>query len=149
MKYWIKFLFLIYLVNIQAHWSNYPIQNIPICTTTNNQRWQQIVSDGNYAAIITMQYYRSCNWDNYTSRVVTSGYLCESTSIRFNDVAKMPVNFKLQQNYATTLNPSTVISYKLQVSGHITIKAYEVAVNEIAILMDESKPAVNYEVGID
>jgi hypothetical protein len=57
-----------------------------------------------------------------------------------------PVSYLLNQNYPNPFNPSTVISYQLPVSGEVTLIVYDVLGNEIAVLVDEYKPAGNYEV---
>ncbi len=58
----------------------------------------------------------------------------------------MPTSFRLSQNYPNPFNPSTVISYQLPVTGIVTLKIYDVLGNEIDILVNEEKPAGEYEV---
>jgi predicted outer membrane repeat protein len=57
-----------------------------------------------------------------------------------------PIEYVLDQNYPNPFNPSTVISYQLPVRSDVTLKIYDVIGNEIATLVDEYKPAGNYEV---
>ena len=57
-----------------------------------------------------------------------------------------PNNFYLYQNYPNPFNPSTKISWQSPLGNHQTIKIYDVLGNEIAILIDEYKPAGRYEV---
>jgi hypothetical protein len=52
-----------------------------------------------------------------------------------------PVNFELAQNYPNPFNPNTVISYRLPVSGIVTLKVFDILGNEVAILADEVKAA--------
>jgi hypothetical protein len=54
--------------------------------------------------------------------------------------------FHLSQNYPNPFNPSTKISWQSPVSSHQTLKVYDVLGNEIATLVNEEKPAGNYEV---
>ncbi len=52
-----------------------------------------------------------------------------------------PINFELSQNYPNPFNPNTVISYRLPVSGIVTLKVFDILGNEVAILADEVKAA--------
>lgn len=57
-----------------------------------------------------------------------------------------PTEFILEQNYSNPFNPSTVISYRLPVTSTVTLKVYDILGNEIATLVNEEKPAGEYEV---
>ncbi|MBS4032865.1 MAG: T9SS type A sorting domain-containing protein [Ignavibacterium sp.] len=58
----------------------------------------------------------------------------------------LPPSFYLEQNYPNPFNPSTCISWQSPVGGHQMLKVFDVLGNEIATLVDEYKPAGNYEV---
>ena len=60
-----------------------------------------------------------------------------------------PLKFELLQNYPNPFNPSTKISWQSPVSSWQTLRVYDVLGNEIATLVDEYKPAGNYEVEFD
>ena len=57
-----------------------------------------------------------------------------------------PIGLYLEQNYPNPFNPSTKISWQLPVGSEVTIKVYDLLGNEIATLVNEEKPAGNYEV---
>ncbi len=68
----------------------------------------------------------------------------------------LPQTFSLEQNYPNPFNPSTTIKFSIpdviSTEGrnlNITLKAYDVIGNEIATLVNENKPAGNYEVSFD
>jgi hypothetical protein len=57
-----------------------------------------------------------------------------------------PKDFILSQNYPNPFNPSTVISYLLPVTSNVALKVYDILGNEIGTLLNEEKPAGEYEV---
>ena len=58
---------------------------------------------------------------------------------------RIPGSFVLYQNYPNPFNPGTVISYRLQLSGNVTLKVYDVLGNEIATLINEHKSPGTYK----
>jgi hypothetical protein len=63
-----------------------------------------------------------------------------------NEQQQIPNEFSLSQNYPNPFNPNTVIGYQLPVSGNVVLKIFDVIGNEVAVLVDEYKPAGEYEV---
>ena len=66
-------------------------------------------------------------------------------------------NFILEQNYPNPFNPSTIKYQSLShlssssraesgTKSRVQLKIYDVLGNEVAVLVDENKPAGNYEV---
>ncbi|MHC1738966.1 MAG: T9SS type A sorting domain-containing protein [Ignavibacteriaceae bacterium] len=53
--------------------------------------------------------------------------------------------FDLLQNYPNPFNPATVISYRLQVPGHVTLKLIDVLGNEVAVLVDATQESGNHD----
>jgi hypothetical protein len=51
--------------------------------------------------------------------------------------ATPPQSFALEQNYPNPFNPGTVISYKLGVSGRVTLKIFDILGNEVSTLVDK------------
>ena len=55
-------------------------------------------------------------------------------------------DFKLNQNYPNPFNPSTKISWQVPKDGFQSLKVYDILGNEIANLVNEYRPAGEYEV---
>jgi hypothetical protein len=72
---------------------------------------------------------------------------------------EIPNNFSLSQNYPNPFNPSTKIKYSIpsvisipnirERNLNVTLKIYDVLGKEIATLVNEEKPAGNYEVNFN
>ena len=58
----------------------------------------------------------------------------------------IPKSFKLDQNYPNPFNPTTKISWQSPVDGWQTLKVYDLLGNEVAVLVNEYKPAGRYEI---
>jgi hypothetical protein len=58
-------------------------------------------------------------------------------------------DFNLYQNYPNPFNPNTNISWQSPIGSWQTLKVYDVLGNEVATLVNEYKPAGNYEVEFD
>jgi hypothetical protein len=58
----------------------------------------------------------------------------------------IPAQFELMQNYPNPFNPSTVIRYNLPISGNVTLKVFDLLGKEVAVLVNEHKPAGTYEI---
>ncbi len=58
----------------------------------------------------------------------------------------LPNEFSLEQNYPNPFNPSTRISWHSPVSGHQTLKIFDMLGNEVATLVDEYREAGSYGV---
>jgi hypothetical protein len=56
------------------------------------------------------------------------------------------LTFDLAQNYSNPFNPSKKIKYSVPQSSNLIIKVFDVLGNEIATLVNEEKPAGEYEV---
>ena len=67
-----------------------------------------------------------------------------------NESVKIPSGFYLSQNYPNPFNPSTKIRYSIPNVGTglalSVLKVYDILGNEVATLVDEYKPAGEYEV---
>ncbi|MFZ2864878.1 MAG: putative Ig domain-containing protein [Ignavibacteriaceae bacterium] len=63
-----------------------------------------------------------------------------------NDDGQSLNDFQLQQNYPNPFNPATNIQYAISNKQFVTLKVYDVLGNEVETLVNEFKPAGNYEV---
>ena len=61
----------------------------------------------------------------------------------------LPLEFSLEQNYPNPFNPATSIKYTLSSKQNVQLLVYNVLGKEIATLVNEEKPAGNYEVNFD
>lgn len=57
-----------------------------------------------------------------------------------------PQDFTLYQNYPNPFNPETVISFQLSVRSNVSLKIFDVLGREVATLVNEEKPAGEYQV---
>jgi hypothetical protein len=92
----------------------------------------------------------------YLKGCVINDVLFGDTTVVSVEDGEIPVStsFKLEQNYPNPFNPSTkikftipsVIASETKQSHLVTLKVYDVLGNEIATLVNEEKPAGEYEV---
>lgn len=117
-------------------------------STDNGSNWTQsntgitTPSTSNYFFVHGSNAFVSANglWKRPLSQI---------TSTDDDDLANQPSNFYLAQNYPNPFNPSTKISWQVPFSSHQTLKVYDVLGKEVATLVDEEKPAGNYEIEFD
>ena len=60
-----------------------------------------------------------------------------------------PDNFELKQNYPNPFNPETKLSYKLPVTGKVSLKIFDILGREVATLVDEVKEAGTHDVSFN
>jgi hypothetical protein len=64
-------------------------------------------------------------------------------------IIDLPTKFSLEQNYPNPFNPVTSMQYTIGSRQFVTLKIYDLLGKEIAILVNEEKPAGEYEVEFD
>lgn len=62
---------------------------------------------------------------------------------------EIPKTYSLDQNYPNPFNPTTIIKYGLPVSGHVTLKIYDILGNEVYTLDNSFRKAGYYEASFD
>ncbi len=65
--------------------------------------------------------------------------------VNFQNIA----SFTLLQNYPNPFNPTTTISYQVPRTNHVLLKIFDALGSEIAILVNEIKPAGTHEITFD
>jgi predicted GH43/DUF377 family glycosyl hydrolase len=86
--------------------------------------------------------------DNITWRIGYASTDPSAVSIELESFS-VPEVFSLGQNYPNPFNPSTVISYQLPVSTHVTLVVHDILGKDNTILVNEYKPAGRHEVTFD
>ena len=66
-----------------------------------------------------------------------------------DDEIELPVTYQLANNYPNPFNPSTKISYSIPNTSLVQLKVFNPLGKEIATLVNEQKPAGNYEVNFN
>jgi hypothetical protein len=70
----------------------------------------------------------------------------ETLSVNDDNRGNIPADYVLCQNYPNPFNPSTSIQYTIGSNQFVSLKVYDVLGNEVVTLINEEKPAGNYEV---
>ena len=103
----------------------------------------------------TNQYLNSISFpDANNGWVVGSGGTILHTSnggITFleEEAGEFPTNFSLLQNYPNPFNPSTTISFSIANEEFVSLKVFNSIGEEIAELVNATKPAGKYSVSFD
>lgn len=58
----------------------------------------------------------------------------------------LPEGFALAQNYPNPFNPTTNITYSIPDGNFVTLKVYDMLGREVAVLVNENKPAGQYTI---
>ena len=63
-----------------------------------------------------------------------------------NITETLPTDYSLNQNYPNPFNPSTIINFSIPNEGFVTLSVYNSIGQQVATLVNESKPAGTYQV---
>src|SRR5574338_135252 len=112
-------------------------------STEINDNWKEVFCDiaGKFNAI---------NFCNYKSGIAVgeNGTVAVYNILYVQDpivISDKQEKIRIQ-NYPNPFNPATTISYNLTEQSNADLRIYDVLGNEIAVLVNEEKPAGNYEV---
>jgi hypothetical protein len=78
----------------------------------------------------------------------------DTLTVGVEDELPVAIEFRLEQNYPNPFNPSTKIKFEIPGQARndntlVTLKIYDILGNEMATLVNEEKPAGEYEVTFD
>jgi len=65
------------------------------------------------------------------------------------DHSRLPERYSLEQNYPNPFNPSTKIGFTIPEAGFASLKVYDVAGREVAVLVNGRKEAGEYTAQLD
>jgi len=91
--------------------------------------------------VIAGKYYYRLKQIDYDGSFEYSGEIAVEVSA--------PKDYMLSQNYPNPFNPSTIISYAVAEDVNVSIKVFDVLGNEVALLVNEDKPAGIHSVLFD
>ncbi len=72
-----------------------------------------------------------------------------NVTVSVKDIAKLPVEFRLENNYPNPFNPVTTIGYQIPFTCNVSLKVYNSLGQEISTLFEEIHQAGYYEVKFD
>jgi photosystem II stability/assembly factor-like uncharacterized protein len=108
----------------------------------NGESWINITGNLDYTVIRDFVFY------NDETYLATSESVWKSNPDSLTSIAEdyiKPKEYFLSQNYPNPFNPSTTIKYSLAQTGRITLSIYDLLGREVVKLIDEEKPAGEYE----
>jgi len=114
---WIKTGFVKGAGNVTSQ-SNYTFTDADVETGNYNYRLKQTDFNGNY------EYYDLAN----------------------EVVIGLPDKFEVKQNYPNPFNPTTNLEFSIPHAGSVSLKIYDMQGREVAVLVNEVKPAGNYKI---
>jgi Arylsulfotransferase (ASST)/Secretion system C-terminal sorting domain/Bacterial Ig-like domain len=92
---------------------------------------------------------RAINRYSISSYVYSRSFVWNvTTEIHLTD-GNLPTVYSLKQNYPNPFNPSTRIQYSIPQTSYVMLKVYDILGREVETLVNEQKPAGNYNFSFD
>lgn len=114
--------------------------------------WTEIQTGNSYKGISSMVLVPAMVPEVYNLFIATFGdgvlLMGSELSVGGNE-NNLLEKFELKQNYPNPFNPTTNIEFRIAEGGLVTLKVYDDLGREIATLVNEEKPAGEYEVEFD
>ena len=115
-----------------------------INTTDGGENWTSQTSWGH---LLNSVYFtnRSTGWAVGYNGVILKTTNAGITFIEEEEIEETPTSYFLSQNYPNPFNPSTKIKYSVPKFSRVIIIMFDILGKEIEILVNEQKPAGDYE----
>ncbi len=103
---------------------------------------------GDHIALISNDYQLNAFWmADYTGIYQVWSAVIDMNVLGVNENKnQQPTSFQLSQNYPNPFNPTTSMQYSIGSGQFVTLKVYDVLGREVVTLVNEEKPAGEYEV---
>jgi hypothetical protein len=82
----------------------------------------------------------------YASNIPQLRWWENNSTVSVEEINSLPLDYQLFQNYPNPFNPTTKIQYQVPELKFVALKVYDVLGNEVAVLVDEYKPAGIHEI---
>jgi len=123
-------------------------------STTGELKWEYNLDDVTYEQLFLPQIFVNDSslfiggslYDLLTKNNIFIMKLDQKLSTGINGTNLISSSYKLDQNYPNPFNPSTTVRYQIPEISFVTIKVFDVLGKEIVTLVNEEKPAGNYEI---
>lgn len=93
------------------------------------------------------EWHEGHSWGSWGAHLDNAlEYFFPGSAVYVREENNVPAAYSLLQNYPNPFNAGTVIKYTLAVTGKVQLKVFDILGREIAILVNEEKPAGSYEV---
>jgi hypothetical protein len=112
--------------------------------TTGWYEWDTLICKKNLG--LSRMHYEVDNGIDVVGVSTTSAQLIESLILASPAESLKKTSYALHQNYPNPFNPSTKITYSIGSTQLVTVKIYNVLGKLITTLVNEEKPAGNYQV---
>ena len=105
---------------------------------------QQIPENTNYFKLVAVEGTQTV----WTPRIptVTITYLGDLNTVEEVDLALVPDEFSLQQNFPNPFNPETTINYTLPVSADIELKIFDILGRHVKTLVNRKEHPGSYSI---
>jgi len=126
-------------------------EGVGVCRNPSAQAFPRLVADGFGGTIMTWGDGRNSatnSDDIYAQRVNGDGTLGGVTNVNESENSH-PSEFSLEQNYPNPFNPSTTINFSIPEEAKVSLKVFNSLGEEVAELMNATKPMGNYSVNFD